>query len=160
MGLDLEKIKNIKKNILSNLKDELENIGAESTQTERDSLIIIFGGQTKPTQFDLEIKFSSFDDFDFFDIINPITKKVIKRIDKDSLDFINEKFVELEEEFLPKIKKETDENTKRKLNNEWNNEKKKLGIPTEITCKHLTEQQVIEICKQFFNVSKSISSFR
>ena len=53
MSLDYADIKRIKQNILDNLYDELIDISTNCLKTDYLSLIMIFGEQKKPTQFDL-----------------------------------------------------------------------------------------------------------
>ena len=150
MSLDYADIKRIKQNILDDLYDELIDISTNCLKTDYLSLIMIFGEQKKPTQFDLEIKFHSPDDFDYFDIVNPITKNPIKRIDRESLSIAQEKSAEIEEKYRELIKKASNSQEKLSLESKKYNEKQQeIGQIKEIVCEKFSKEEVIEVCKKF-----------
>lgn len=159
--MDIADIKNIKNKILENLYDMLEEKYFNVLKTDRLSLIVIFGEQKKPTQFDIEIKFHTSDDFETFDIISPITKKILNTLDLESLNGIDELYKEIEEKYESETKKaKTESELKRILTKKYNERSEIVPVPKFKPCVSLSKEQVVESCEHFFNSFQKIMALR
>lgn len=151
MPLDLDDIRRFKNNILDDLQSELLEVATNCVKTQIPSLVVIFGQQQQPTQFDIEIRFSSSDDLDHFNIINPVNKKTIARIDKDSLARSEAYYDEINSKYKPLLKSASTKQEQAKLTEQQYGELSQGPKPIQKLCQGLEQQEVIDICREYAN---------
>lgn len=159
--MDINKINTIKQNILHRLCENIKEHIPFCYETDKQSLIITYGGQKAPTHFDLEIVFSSPNDFDFFNILNPITHKPLIKIDKEKARDLSDKVSAIETDYLLKIKHAVSKEEKAILQRKMNEEKQALPkVILEKKLVHLNEDEVIQTCVSYLSCYQNIATFK
>ncbi len=158
--MDLEKIFKYKKEILEDLKEKINDIEDNVYLTDDSSLLVIFGEQKKPTQFDIEIKFHKFDDLDHFNIVNPINKKILEKIDKDSLNDITKELENIEKKYNDLINKAKNKVEKEKLQNKKMSEKNNISLPKTKKFENMDEFELLKALQDYSKKINNMLNFR